>query len=171
MTRINLIFARGCDNRRVTSIRSRRFAWLALVAMLSLAMLPTFGRLAIGQQHAGMAMAAHAMASPMAAAMAPATHHMHHGAIARPDSPASRNAHAGIEHPGVGHGDGHEGHDGHDCSYCLLLSGLVGATTLQWMPPASRVAGPRSMPAFSNRRVDAPVPALGGQGPPSIGTG
>lgn len=167
MTRINLIFARGCDNRRVTSIRSRRFAWLALVAMLSLAMLPTFGRLALGQQHGGMAMADHAMASPVAAAMAmPASHHMQHGVLARSDALAPRNGHAGLEH-----GDEHEGHDGHDCSYCLLLSGLVGATTLQWMPPASRVAGPRSRPAFSNRRVDAPVPALGGQGPPSIGTG
>ena len=162
----------------MTPARSRSFAWLALVAMLSLALLPTLGRLATGQKHAGMAMVDHAMASPMAAAMAmPAWHHMPHGATAnRSDSLASRTAHAGdghagVEHAGVEHGDGHEGHDGHECSYCLLLSGLVGAATLQWMPPASRIAGQQSMPAFANRRVDAPVPALGGQGPPSLGRG
>ena len=165
-----MIFARGWDNRRVTPIRSRRCAWLALVAMLSLALLPTVGRLASGQQHAGVAMADHAMASPMAAVIAmPPSHHMQHGATARADSLASRNAHA--EHAGVEHGNEHEGHEGHDCSYCLLLSGLVGAATLQWMPPASRVAGQPSTPAFTNRRIGAPVPALGGQGPPPIAMG
>jgi hypothetical protein len=171
LTQVNLIFARTWDNRRVTPIRSRRFAWLALVAMLSLALLPTLGRLASGHQHARMAMAHHAMASPMPAAVMvmPASHQMHHGANAASDPLASRNAHA--EHAGVEHGNEHEGHEGHDCGYCLLLSGLVGAATLQWLPAASRIAGQPSMPAFTNRRIDAPVPALGGQGPPSIDMG
>ena len=141
--------------------------------MLSLALLPTLGRLASGQQHAGMAMAHHAMALQMSdAAMAmPASRHMHHDASAASNALASRNAHAGVEHAAPGHGDEHEGHEGHDCSYCMLLSGLVGAATLQWTPPASRIIGQPTMPAFTSRRIGAPVPALGGQGPPSIAMG
>ena len=135
--------------------------------MLSLAMLPTFGRLGTGLEHAGTAMADHAMVSPMAAAMAmPASHHMHHGVAVASNSSASRHAHTGVEHAGRKHGDEHEGHEGHDCRYCLLLSGLVGVATPQWLPPASRVVGQPSTPALSNRRLGAPVPALGGQGPP-----
>lgn len=144
---------------------SRRFAWLALAAMLSLATLPTFGRLAsVAGHHDPVAMAGHAMSPAMhdmaMPDMAMATSHHMHGAAA--------NAPSSVPH---GEHGGHDGHQGHDCVYCLLLSGLTAATALHWIPPASPVVRSQPAPAFTNRHIDAPVPALGGQGPPSIAMG
>ncbi|HEX2596103.1 MAG TPA: DUF2946 family protein [Luteimonas sp.] len=140
-------------------VRSRRraFAWLALVAMLSLALLPTLGRLGAGVPvHAAMAMAgpmpAHVpgMAMDMAMHGHASTHHAEEAAHPQPV-------------PGQ--------HDGHDCTYCLLLSGLVGSAVLHWLPAASGAPTRVSSPVVSSRALDAPVPALGAQGPPSLELG
>lgn len=155
----------------MTPDRSRRFAWLALVAMLSLALLPTFGRLGAGVAADGGMPADHAMPSPMSGfgmAMAVQPHMQEHVAARslHPLPPHSGHA-VGTRASGERPGGSHEGHGGHDCTYCLLLAGLVGATTVQWRLPAPFIPGHRATPAFTNRRIDAPVPALGGQGPPS----
>jgi hypothetical protein len=161
LTRINWIFARHCDNCRMTPVRSRRFAWVALVAMLSLALLPTLGRLGgTAPPHHGMALAdAHAMHARMPGmGMHMPAHGQEHGASAP-------------THPAPGEHEGHDGHDGHDCSYCLLLSGLIGTAALQWQPPATLIATRLSTRAVANRVTHAPVPALGAQGPPAFEAG
>jgi len=137
----------------MTPVRSRRFAWLALVAMLALATLPTLGRLGtIAHDHGAMVMVDHvAMPASMPGMVMAAQH----------------GAQAGVE-PAQG---GHDGHEGHDCAYCVLLSGLATAAVVHWMPPATRLADEPPAQAFTNRRTDAPVPALGGQGPPSAAMG
>ena len=140
----------------MTPMRSRRFAWLALVAMLALATLPTFGRLGtIARDHGAMVMADHGAMPPSMPGMA---------------MPMQHGAQAGVE---AAHGApaGHDGHEGHDCAYCVLLSGLATAVVLHWMPPATRLADKPPARDFTNRRIDAPVPALGGQGPPSAAMG
>ena len=156
LTRINLIFAPACDNPRMTPMRSRRFAWLALVAMLSLATLPTLGRLGtIARDHGAMVMVDH---SPMPASMPGMAMSARYGGQAAVDAAHGEQA-------------GHDGHEGHDCAYCVLLSGLATAAVLHWIPPATRLADAPPAQDFTNRRIDAPVPALGGQGPPSVAMG
>ena len=140
-------------------VRTRPLAWLALVAMLSLALLPTLGRLG------GIAPSHHDMALADAGAM-----HAHmpgmdmHMAVHGQELRGARTP----THPAPGE---HEGHDGHDCTYCLLLSGLVGTAALQWRPPATVIATRLSTRAVANRVTDAPVPALGAQGPPAFAPG
>ena len=140
-------------------VRSHRraFAWLALVAMLSLALLPTFGRL-------GAAMPAHAamaMAEPMPA-------HIPGMAMDMPmHGHASRDHAEQAAHPRPVPGE----HDGHDCTYCLLLTGLVGGAVVQWLPSASGAPARVPARAIVSRVLSAPVPALGPQGPPSFEPG
>ena len=150
----------------MTLVRSRGFAWLAFAAMLSLAVLPTLGRLGgTMPAHPGMATstamsmadrhAMHAQVPGMAMEMAM---HGHMHAVdggARPTHP--------LPAPGE--------HEGHDCTYCLLLSGLVASAALHWMPPATFAATHLQARAVVDRRVAAPVPALGAQGPPSFEPG
>jgi len=140
-------------------VRTRPLAWLALVAMLSLALLPTLGRLGgTTPPHPGMALAdAHAMHAHMPGM------DMHMAAHGHQVDGAARPA-----HPSPGE---HDGHEGHDCTYCLLLSGLVGTTALQWLPSTTFIATQSTSPAVANRRTDAPVPALGAQGPPAFEQG
>lgn len=144
----------------MTLVRSRRFAWFAFLAMLSLALLPTLGRLGgTTPPHPGMEMATHnshamhAHMPGMAMEMAPRGRTHAARAASLPTQP--------LPLPGE-----HDGHDGHDCTYCLLLSGLVATTALHWMPPVTFAATHSSMSAVATRRIDAPVPALGAQGPP-----
>jgi hypothetical protein len=156
LTPIDLIFAPACDNGRMTPMRSRRFAWLALVAMLSLATLPTFGRLGTTARDQGaMVMVDHATMPASMPGVAMATRHGGQAAV------------------DAAHGDhtGHDGHEGHDCAYCVLLSGLATAAVLDWTLPATRLADAPPAQDFTTRRIDAPVPALGGQGPPSVAMG
>src|SRR4051794_18663190 len=150
----------------MTLVRSRGFAWLAFLAMLSLALLPTLGRLGgTMPAHPGMATstsismgdrhATHAHMPGMA--METAMHgHMH------AEDDGARTAHP-LPSPGE--------HDGHDCTYCLLLSGLVATAALHWMPPATFAATHLQTLAVADRRIAAPVPALGAQGPPSFEPG
>jgi hypothetical protein len=166
LTRINLIFARAWDNPRMAPVRYRPLAWLALVAMLALALLPTLGRLGgTVPSHPGMAAAdaAHAMHAHMPGMHMPGMD-MHMASQGQQLHGAGTPAHPAPP-------DGHEGHDGHDCTYCLLLSGLVGTAALQWLPPATFVATRLSTGAVANRATDAPVPALGAQGPPASEVG
>jgi len=140
----------------MTPMRSRRFAWLALVAMLSLATLPTLGRLGtIARDHGAMVMVDH---SAMPASMPGMAMAARYGGQAAVDAAHGEQA-------------GHDGHEGHDCAYCVLLSGLATAAVLHWIPPATRLADAPPAQDFTNRRIDAPVPALGGQGPPSVAMG
>ncbi len=140
----------------MTPMRSRRFAWLALVAMLSLATLPTLGRLGtIARHHGAMVMVDHAAMPASMPGMAMAARH---GAQAAVDAVHGEQA-------------SHDGHEGHDCAYCVLLSGLATAAVLHWIPPATVLADAPPAQDFTTRRIDAPVPALGGQGPPSVAMG
>ena len=140
-------------------VRTRPLAWLALVAMLSLALLPTLGRLGgtAPPHHGSMAIAdvgaMHAHMPGMDMWMVAHGQELHG---------------AGAAHPAPGE---HEGHDGHDCTYCLLLSGLVATTALPWLPSATFVSTQLSTRAVANRASDAPVPALGAQGPPAFEPG
>ncbi|WP_166636837.1 DUF2946 family protein [Cognatilysobacter terrigena] len=141
----------------------RRFALLAVTAALLLALLPTIGRLGAGTvacesgMPASHAMPAMSMSMHHMAGMTPEQHRAHMAMMARM---ASRDAApARVPTPA---------HDSHDCPYCPLLSGLVGATTLPWSPSAPLALAPWSVRAVAQRATDAPVPALGGQGPPSV---
>lgn len=138
----------------------RRLSLLALAAMLLLALLPTVGRLAGMGPAAGCGDAGGAPSMSMAmsmpgmdsGAMTPAEHRAHMAAMAAVRAPASPVAPTG--------------HDGHDCPYCPLLSGLDTAAMLPWTPHAPAAIGPWSVRAVVARAMDAPVPALGAQGPP-----
>lgn len=134
-------------------VRSRAFAWLALVAMLLLAAVPSLGRLAGGEPLPARASVHARHAMPAIA------HGMHHAAEAqlghRRDAP----------HPD-GKTPGKNGHAGHDCAYCPLLSGLNLTASVPWLLRAPLQRVPWTVRAAASRPLDAPVPALGGQGPP-----
>ena len=137
-----------------------RVALLALVAMLLLALLPTIGRLgggAIACASEGTPQTAsthHDMSMHDMSGMTPDQHRAHMAMMARMASraPAPKPAPA---------------HDGHDCPYCPLLSGLVDAGGVPWSPAAPLALAPWAVRAVVQRAIDAPVPALGAQGPPS----
>ena len=130
--------------------------------MLSLALLPTLGRLGAGPPvNAATAMAdGHGMPAHMPGMAVEMAGHAH-----VPAHDATRRA-----HPQRQAGE-HEGHDGHDCSYCLLLSGLVGTAALHWVPPAALAIADTPTRAIASRVLDAPVPGLGAQAPPSFESG
>lgn len=133
----------------------RRLSLLALVAMLLLALLPTLGRLAGTGAGCEAPVAARMDPAPMHMAhMTPAQHRAHWAAMAA--------AHAAPGKPAPAPNRG-----GHDCPYCPLLSGLAAADALPWQPHAPPAIGPWSVRAIVARRLDAPVPALGAQGPPT----
>ena len=139
----------------------RRLSLLALAAMLLLALLPTTGRLAGVRMPTGCEEATSAprldrgMPGTDMASMTPAQHRAHMAAMAggapRPALPSTP-----------------AGHDGHDCPYCPLLSGLHAAAALPWAPDAPPAMGPWAVRAVVARAGDAPVPALGSQGPPTV---
>lgn len=137
-------------------VRSRAFAWLALVAMLLLAAVPSLGRLAGGAPRPAPAMAHETHAMP---AVAHAGYDVHH-------APASQPSHrTDAPHPG-GRTPGENGHAGHDCAYCPLLSGLNATASVPWLPRVPLPHAPWAVRAAANPPLAAPVPALGGQGPP-----
>ena len=137
-------------------VRSRAFAWLALVAMLMLVAVPSLGRLARGVPPPAPAMAHATHAMP---AVAHAGHGMHHTAAVQPGH------HSDAPHP-RGETPRENGHAGHDCAYCPLLAGLSLTATVPWLPRAPLERAPWSVRAAANPPLAAPVPALGGQGPP-----
>ncbi|MGY3265753.1 hypothetical protein [Lysobacter sp. HA35] len=148
----------------MSAVAHRRLALLALVAMLLLALLPTAGRLvgrAVACEEGGATQHAMSHDSAMAEAMAhmtPEEHHAHMALMARMGS------HHGVPSPKPA------AHDGHDCPYCPLLSGLAGGGVLSWSPAVPVALAPWSVRAVVHRPVDAPVPALGAQGPPQRST-
>ncbi|HVI24594.1 MAG TPA: DUF2946 family protein [Xanthomonadaceae bacterium] len=140
-------------------VRSRAFAWLALVAMLLLAAVPSLGRLAGAQSRSapGIVPASHAMhAMP---AVAHSGHGMHHAAAVQPSHRTDA-----LHSPGKAPSE--NGHAGHDCAYCPLLSGLNAASSVPWLPRAPLQRAPWAVRVAANPPLAAPVPALGGQGPP-----
>jgi hypothetical protein len=143
-------------------VRSRAFAWLALVAMLLLAAVPSLGRLAGAQSPSapGTVPSSHAMhATHAMPAIAPAGHGVHHATAVRPGHRADAPR-PGEKPPGE------NGHAGHDCAYCPLLSGLNLTASVPWLPRARLQHAPWAARAAANPPLAAPVPALGGQGPP-----
>ncbi|HET6435033.1 MAG TPA: hypothetical protein VFG18_04940 [Xanthomonadaceae bacterium] len=140
-------------------VRSRAFAWLALVAMLLLAAVPSLGRLAGAQSPSapGTVPWSHAMHATQA--IAPAGHGMHHAAAVQPGHRSDA-----LQSPGKAPSE--NGHAGHDCAYCPLLSGLNLTASVPWLPRARLPHAPWAVRAAANPPLAAPVPALGGQGPP-----
>jgi hypothetical protein len=138
---------------------SRALACLALAAMLLLALVPAIGRLAASAP--GARVLAHAVA-PTRAAMPSHSIHARHGGHA-----ASAEVLPSQTRILPGKAPAPDGHGGHDCPYCPLLSGLATAITVPWMPRAPLRLAPWSIRVAASRPQEAPVPALGGQGPPA----
>ena len=127
-------------------VASRLWAAFALVAMLLLALVPAVGRLV----EAGPAPA---MAQAAAAAHADhASHARHAGHAVHPDGAAA----AGHPMP----------HGADDCAYCPLLAGLQFALAIPCLAAVAPQRAPAPQWTVPQRATGAPVPALGGQGPP-----
>jgi hypothetical protein len=128
--------------------------------MLLLAVTPTMGRLFGGAMPHAMA-AASATPMPMAG-MEDMTAEEH----------LAHMRHAPQQGDGAGDGRPRRGeHMGEDCAYCPLLAGLLGSTVVVWKPPMPVPMAPQLIGAVVRRAVEAPVPALGSQGPPVIEAG
>jgi hypothetical protein len=142
--------------------RSRVLACLAFVSMLLLVVMPIAGRsFGSGFSLPGEGMHSAHEAAPMSdmASMSHEEHmrHMAHMAAATHHKPAPKTP--------------HDGHAGHDCAYCPLLSALHHAASVSAVLTGPAPLAPWSVRVIAAPPVEAPVPALGAQGPPAVKRG
>lgn len=128
-------------------------AWLALVAMLLLAALPTAGRL-FGDHQSSAALHAAMGHAPAPASVAPEAHAHHdhhdgHGGDADDTAPLPLP----VDEP--------------DCEYCPLYSGLLNSLAVPPLPTDHTPQVAWTVRALAVHHAAAPVPALGSQAPPS----